>query len=189
MADTTRFDIDSTLLPLDADALYRLAEWHDKNATVIRARAHSLVEYYDMREKVDRKIEFLKALPKTTMKYLRQGHPLDKALELTAQHSDVPLATVKTHWKDFTDLREGDSMAHRNRLIMDLAALGLKNAQIGERVGLHPISVSRIISKEKRTRLYWQRNEYSRMAVPEAEEPEPQKTPITEPATLKIVPQ
>ncbi len=123
----------------------------------LRARAHRLEQRDTDDRHIDRRLQFLEKLPQTVCKYLRQGHSAVQACELTSTHTEVALATVQAHWRRFLTEKSEVSMAQRNRLIMDLAALGLTNALIGDRVGLHANSVSRIISAEKKRRLVWDR--------------------------------
>lgn len=151
-------NIDNELIDLDHQALFTLAAWHDKQATILRERAHVLAGRQNQENDIDRRLQFLERIPATVMKYLRQGCSLDEAQAKTAVHADTLLATVEKRWQDFITIKDSKSLAQRNRLIMDLAAMGLKNRQIGDRVGLHEVSVSRIISKEKRRLISWRRD-------------------------------
>jgi len=139
--------IDETLVDLDFNSLFRLAEWHEKQATVARARAHRLEQRKATDMHIDREIKYLQTLPQYVMKYLRQGHDLDGAIKLAADHTDCPPLTVRARWKKFISIKNSADMAQRNRLIKDLAEFGLTNEQIGKRVALHKNSVSRLLSK------------------------------------------
>jgi hypothetical protein len=141
--------IDVMLMDVPYPALYKLAAWHDKQATIIRAWAHRLELSSEMKGQVDKRHKFLQQLPATVAKYLRQGIQLQTAIVMTSQHANVPIETVEARWRDWINNKNGQSLDERNRLIVDLSSI-LKNAQIGERVGMHPNSVSRIISQEKR---------------------------------------
>ena len=150
-------NIDTELVELDHQALFTMANWHDKQATILRERAYNLASRAKAENDIDRRLKMLDRLPETVMKYLRQGCTLSEAQNKAAAHVNCLLATVEVRWEKFITLKDERSQGQRNRLIMDLAELGHTNAQIGERVGLHPVSVSRIISKEKRMRLSFER--------------------------------
>ena len=150
-------NIDTELIELDHQALFTMANWHDKQATILRERAFTLASRAQDQNDIDRRLKFLDRLPDTVMKYLRQGCTLSEAQNKAAAHANCLLATVEARWHKFIDVKDEKSLAKRNRLIMDLAALNLTNQMIADRVGLHPVSVSRIISKEKRSRLSFER--------------------------------
>ncbi len=147
-------NIDDTLTDLDYSGLYKMAEWHDKQATILRARAQTLQEYEYMQDKVTLRVEFLRNTPKIVMRYLKQGHSAERACELAAQHTGVELKTIATHWKRFIDDKERKSVRLRNSLILELHGLGLTNVNIAERLNMHPGSVSRILKAEKCKRIY-----------------------------------
>ncbi len=157
--------IDVELTGLDHKALFDIANWHDKQATILRERAHLLAARANQQNDIDRRLKFLDRLPDTVMRYLRQGCSLIEAMDKAAEHSKVPLATVQTRWQAFIVTKDKKSISRRNKLIMDLAALDLTNAQIGARVDLHPVSVSRIIGQEKRRLISWRRSEYHGLEI------------------------
>lgn len=157
--------IDDELNDLDHKALFNIANWHDKQATILRERAYLLAARANQQNDIDRRLKFLDRLPDTIIKYLRQGCTLAEALQKSADHAGTPLATAQARWTAFIDMKDKKSLAKRNHAIMDLAALDLTNAQIGDRFGLHPVSVSRIISHEKRRLISWRRSEYKGLEV------------------------
>lgn len=157
--------IDTELTALDHKALFDIANWHDKQATILRERAHLLAARANQQNDIDRRLKFMERLPDTVMRYLRQGCSLQESMTKAADHAKVPFATVQTRWASFIAAKDKKCMARRNRLIMDLAALDLTNAQIGERVDLHPVSVSRIIGQEKRRLISWRRSEYQGLEI------------------------
>jgi len=83
------------------------------------------------------------------MHFLRQGHSLSDALEKTATSLNVPFGSVERSWQRFLHDKSLYELRRRNTLIIELAALGLTNADIGKKVGLHCNTVSRIISKTR----------------------------------------
>lgn len=146
--------VDESLLDLGHKDLYRLAEWHEKQAMVLRSRAHRLEERAEDNIRIDRRLRFFQQLPRAVQTYLRHGHALHDALGLVARDNGVPVATVDNYWRKFISGKSKRDMGERNTLMLDLAALGLTNPQIGERVGLHEKSVSRILSRIRRERLW-----------------------------------
>lgn len=146
--------VDETLLDLDHKDLYRLAEWHEKQAGVLRSRAYRLEERADDSVRIDRRLRFFQQLPRAVQTYLRHGHALPDALGLVARDNGVPVATVENYWRKFISGKSKRDKGERNTLMLDLAALGLTNPKIGERVGLHEKSVSRILSRIRRERLW-----------------------------------
>ena len=146
--------IDETLTMVCWQDLYRMADFHDKQAVIIRSRAQKLQQRAHSGQMVDQQIKFLKNTPKTVMRYLKLGHCIDRALQLTADHTDTPKVTIKAHWKNFTDSKKQNDIKLRDNLIMEMHGLGLSNVAISNRIDLHPVSVSRILSKKKKQRLY-----------------------------------
>lgn len=146
--------LDETLTGMDANGLYLLAEFLDKQATICRARAYDLQSYQEMDRRAERMVEFLKDSPKVVMRYLKQGHDIDRAIALAAEHTGIEAVTVKSWWKTFLRDKNRDNVRKRNTLIYDLARIGLTNVAIADRLGLHEVTVCRIIGKEKKNRLY-----------------------------------
>lgn len=145
--------IDETLADLNHEALYRLAEYHDKQATLCRARAYKLQHRAAQSVKIDAQLEFYKTLPRTVARYLKQGHDIDRAIALAAAHTDTPEATVKSWWKKFITNREKTAVQQRNALAYEMSCLGVSNVAIGQRLGLHEVTVSRVLKAERKKRL------------------------------------
>lgn len=146
--------IDDTLTDLDFTALYRLAEYHEKQATIARARAFSLQRYRDQEIKVAQDIEFYKSSPKIVMRYLKQGHDIDRSIALTADHTSIKEITVRSWWNRFLDDKSKKAVRQRNALAYEMSALGISNVAIAERLNLHEVTVSRILKKERQKRIY-----------------------------------
>ncbi|MCB1557235.1 MAG: hypothetical protein KDJ15_07990 [Alphaproteobacteria bacterium] len=146
--------IDDTLVDMDFKSLYRMAEWHEKQSSILRARAQSLQEYQHMENQVAMRVDFLHQTPKTVIRYLKQGHTAERACQLAADHTGVPLRTINAHWKNFLSDKDRKATKQRNALILELHGLGLTNVNIADRLNLHAVTVSRILKKEKSKRIY-----------------------------------
>lgn len=177
--------LDDTLTDMDFKALYMLAEYHDKQATIIRARAHDLQCRQDIERRSAMRVDFLKSTPKVVARYLKQGHDIDRAIALAADHTSLPESTVRSWWDQFLDDKQRKAVRQRNNLAYDLAALGLTNVKIAERLGLHPVSVCRIVKKERLKRIYNPNTDRLQLYPPQNEETH--KTARRGPAVLNVV--
>lgn len=153
-ADNLGNKIDSTLVNIDYKALFSMAEWHEKQSTIIRARAQKLVERAHMEKAAELRHDFLKKLPSVVMRYIKQGHTADHACKLTAEYTGVQLITVMHRWKSFLDDKQQAAVKKRNALALELHSLGFSNVNIADRLNLHPVTVSRILKTEKEKRYY-----------------------------------
>ena len=180
------FNIDSDMiLSLDYKGLYGLAEFLERQAEICRGRAHKLEQRTVNDRHFERQLDFYKRLPRIVCKYLRHGQSLPDAKGLAARDADVPFGTVEKYWDDFIATKDKKSMSQRNQLLIDLAAIGFTNAQMAERVGLHANSVSRIISQERKRRLWMQNRKDHPLLL---EEIQKQKSaPQKERAQLRLV--
>lgn len=88
--------------------------------------------------------------PRVVMRHLNKGMTLDSALEMTANDTGAPIVAIKRAWTRFTHDKSLYEMRRRNRLILELAAMGFTNSEIGKRVNLHCNSVSRIIAQARK---------------------------------------
>ncbi len=146
--------IDENLLTFESDYLYLMANWYEKQADIFRQRANDIVAHKNIDEKkIFSKYNDYKDIPKIMRKYLRQGMTLAEAYKATSKVANAPLGTVTKFWKDFTMNNTKLSMAHRDRLIIDLLCLGRTQKDIAGIIGMHPNSICRVIRKIK------QRNE------------------------------
>lgn len=107
-----------------------------------------------MHDQVNRRAEFLASTPKVVMRYLKQGHSAERALQLASEHTGVKIVTIRAHWKNFLNDKSKKAVRARNALALELHGLGLSNVNIADRLNLHPVTVSRILSAEKTKRLY-----------------------------------
>lgn len=87
-------------------------------------------------------------------RYLKQGHDINQAIARAAAHTSLPETTVRSWWDKFLSTRENKAVQQRNALIYEMNALGLPNVIIAQRLGLHPVTVCRILSKERKKRIY-----------------------------------
>ena len=69
------------------------------------------------------------------------------AIRLVAKETGLPAETVQANWRRHLAEKERRARISRDRAIMRRARLGQSNAEIGESVGLHPASISRIVQR------------------------------------------
>ncbi|MCK5385145.1 MAG: hypothetical protein KAJ29_06160 [Alphaproteobacteria bacterium] len=132
---------------LDHLSLNDLADYFEEQADRCRQEAVSCA--HSESEQQATGINYLLKAPRIVMRFLRQGHSLSEALENTAASIKVPLGSIERSWQRFLQDKSLYEMKRRNTLIIELAALGFTNADIGKKVGLHSNSVSRIIAKTR----------------------------------------
>ena len=80
----------------------------------------------------------------------QQGMSRADAVAWAAFNTDVPPATVALRMHRAEKQAKADQKAARDRAVIDLAAAGHSNAEIGRRVGLHRDTVSRIVQRQFR---------------------------------------
>lgn len=147
---TEPYKVDPALLDLDPLALFRIAEYMERQAAIILALARKKQLKIDQGTEIDRQIKYLKETPNTVIKILRRGCSLEEAIAETSKISNAPIVTIEKHWEKFLHAKNKDTVIKRNKLIKDLHSLGLTNVAIAKRLDLHPVSVSRILSSAKR---------------------------------------
>jgi len=146
-------NIDETLTDLDHNTLYTMAEWHDKQSTILRARAHVLAERKHGCDQVSERVRFIQNTPRTVMKYLRAGHDINVAIKRAADHTGLSENTIANNWHKYIDSKRKEHVRERNKLAFEMHGLGVSNVKIAERLNLHPVTVSRILKKERSKRL------------------------------------
>lgn len=147
-------NLDDTLVDVNYDALYRMAEFFDKQATICRARAYDIQHFQDQEKRAADQIEFYKSTYRIVARYLRQGHDIDRAIVLTAEHTSVPAVTVRSWWDKFLADKQKKAVQQRNALAYEMAVLGVSNVSIAQRLNLHPVTVSKILKRERKKRIY-----------------------------------
>jgi len=146
-------NIDDTLTNLDHNTLYTMAEWHDKQSTILRARAQTLLMRKVQGDHVSQRVNFIKNTPRTVIKYLRAGHDIEIAIKRAADHTGLDEKTIAKNWKLFVDNKTKENLIARNKLAFEMHGLGISNVQIAKRLNLHPVTVSRVLKKEREKRL------------------------------------
>ena len=132
---------------LDHLSLKDMAEYFEHQADYCRHQAVKSAR--SEVETVAAGASYLVTAPRIVSRYLRKGESLEYALERTAKSLSVPFETIERTWKRFLCDKSLYELRRRNTLILELACLGLTNADIGRKVNLHPNSVSRIISSAR----------------------------------------
>ncbi len=130
---------------LPADALLALSGYLDD----LSKQAATLGETKDRRaarqSMAARKAAFLDAAQ--IVEHYASHMSLERAVRIVADQTGIPVETVAIHVRLRARERKRRSLFERDRRILALARKGQSNKEIGERLGLHPGSVSRIIQK------------------------------------------
>jgi len=134
---------------LDHMTLSDMAEYFEGQAEIMRHKAAQNAAGDS--ERIAAGIDYLLSAPRLVRRSLRQGYKLEQAIELAAKEMKAPLGSIKASWGRFCADKTTYELNRRNTLIIELAGLGLTNAQIGKRVNLHANSVSRIISNARKS--------------------------------------
>lgn len=132
---------------LDHMSLNDMADFFEEQADRFRQEAIGASRTDSERQAAG--INYLLKAPRIVMRFLRQGCSLSEALERASASINVPYESVERSWQRFLHDKSLHELKRRNTLIIELAALGLTNSDIGKKVGLHCNSISRIISKAR----------------------------------------
>jgi hypothetical protein len=147
-------NIDTELIGLDRNALHSIAAWHDKQAQALRERAKRIEGANLANDDNRRRLRSFDDLHKYVINQLKLGHSLPDAILRTAAQIDAPVNTVKVYWKKFVKAEDKKTLAERNAFMLHMAGIGTTNANIGALVNMHPNSVSRVLSKERKKSIF-----------------------------------
>jgi hypothetical protein len=137
---------------LDANSLRVLADYYERLATEARARADIVGSWERARTQSLTYAQTVKSTPELVSAYLAGGMELRAALIAAGAASGVPIDSVQHHWRAFLKARDDEASEARRTLVMRLARAGRSNDYIAQATGLHPGSVSRIVSRTIRPR-------------------------------------
>lgn len=141
-------DFNKILNRLDAESLEALADTCD----ILAHQARILVASHNLkatqRAEINKRFESCGNTPQLVAQKITDGSPVDNAIQAVAAETGIPIETIRLYWRRW--LRSPERQRQRTALILALASRGATNAQIGERVGLHANSVSRIIREQIR---------------------------------------
>mgnify|MGYP000536592238 CR=1 FL=1 len=101
-------------------------------------------------ERIAAGMDFIVRTPRIVIRYLNKGYSLEEAMSRTSTETGAPITSIERAWNRFTHDKSIYETRRRNRLILELAAMGFSNADIGKKVHLHSNSVSRIISRARK---------------------------------------
>ena len=141
--------LEDKLRYIDHITLSDIAEYFEGQAEIMRHKAAQNAA--GDAERIAAGINYLLSAPRLVRRSLRKGYNLEQALEIAAKEMQAPISSVKASWGRFCADKSIYELNRRNTLIIELAGLGLTNAQIGKRVNLHANSVSRIISNARKS--------------------------------------
>lgn len=133
---------------VDYLSLEDMAQFFEEQAETLREQAANQISTTDEARQANA-IDFLYRSPRIVMRFLNKGESLEFAIEKTAQETGAPVVSIERAWRRFTQDKNLYTLRRRNRLILELVAMGFTNADIGRKVNLHPNSVSRIIAQTR----------------------------------------
>lgn len=134
---------------VDHLSLEDMAKYFEEQAEHLRMQA-ATQKVSTEGERIAVGMDFIVRTPRIIIRFLNKGYSLEEAMQQTEKETNVPIPSIKNAWNRFTHDKSVYEARRRNRLIVELAAMGFTNANIGKKVNLHPNSVSRIISKARK---------------------------------------
>lgn len=137
----------ATLRGLSPDQLDELARAHEEQAAVLRAAASRRREELAIRDSTKARMKALDKLPAMVSKFESQGMTRADALACVALTTGVQPNTIALRMHRAEKQAKADQRAARDHAVIDLAAAGHSNAEIGRRVSIHRDTVSRIIKR------------------------------------------
>ncbi|GEM_PF-3974446 len=143
-------DVNAPLYQMDAPALYQLAIHYENKSVALKAMAEKLMQRDDYKDRNTRELAFYKRLPDTVRKFMKQGHPIEIALDLAAGHAGVKYKTVQTYWQKYVTSKDKADIARKHDDCISLFSVGFTNAQIGRALNYHPNHVSRVRSEMRK---------------------------------------
>lgn len=138
----------ATLRGLEPAQLIELAKAHEQQAAALRAAADRRAEETAMHRATKARMDTLDRLPAMVARFERQGMTRGEALACVALSTGAPAGTVAQRMFRAERKAKADQRAARDRAVIDLAATGHNNAEIGRRVGLHRDTVARIVRRQ-----------------------------------------
>ena len=131
----------------DLDAVRALARYHEQTAGLLKRRAVEIERRRKQTDIVRKRSTELQNSPNRVAALLADGRNLDTAITSTAEELQTYIATVAAHWRKFVRARSQNPTRRREILVARLAARGLSDNQIAERIGLNPKSIGRILRR------------------------------------------
>lgn len=134
---------------MDHLSLRDMADFFERQAELIRQQSDQIAANNNIQARHASAVDTLIRSPRIVLRFLQRGCTLVEAQNQAAKTIGVPVGSIERAWKRFCFDKSHYELKRRNRLIIELAAMGFTNADIGKKVFLHPNSVSRIITKAR----------------------------------------
>lgn len=135
---------------MDHLSLRDMADFFEHQAELIRNQSNYIVAKNNVQARQSVAIDILITSPRIVLRLLQTGQSLQEAQINAAKEIGAPVSTIENGWKRFCYDKSHYELKRRNRLILELAAMGFSNSDIGKKVFLHPNSVSRIITSQRK---------------------------------------
>lgn len=136
----------------DPELLRRMAKWLERRAASYRDRADQLDAMAAGRAAARAAVALAFSTGSMVAAHVAAGMSVDQAMAAVVAETGMPHETVQIHWRRWLKDRRADHVAARSRLVMQYAGRGWTNDEIGRHLGIHPVSVSRIIGRVVRRR-------------------------------------
>ena len=139
-------DLDRLFGELPPDAKAPVARFLSAIADHLNAQGQARERTLEARAEAARHLSKIHALGTTIAARISDGRCFDEvARELERQ--GIPGATILHYWRRYQKVQAKIERAHRNRAILQRAAKGWTNAELGARFKLSKAQISRIIRK------------------------------------------
>lgn len=126
---------------LDPAALDALAGVFDILGETCRDRAGELRAIEECRSSAEHTVSGIAASPLEVVAAVCSGAALEQAFSQVAASLGVPVESVRQAWGR-------DAAENRALVVLRLVRLGMSNRAIADRLGIHPVSVSRIVGRK-----------------------------------------
>ena len=142
---------DRILARLDGDALTELADYFESLARVFRAQSQYRLAQAACQRRIAAELDHDSDSGRVAADLVAAGADPDQVVDQLAQMHQVPRETITHYLKRAQADRAKAAKMERDRRIMKRAGRGWSNKQIADSEGLHPNTVSRIITKTMRS--------------------------------------
>ena len=145
--------MEDMIFEMSAEQLRKMsAIWSDFSKRAL-CRARTLEEREKLQNKTRTSIESNKNdIPQKIIRALENGASLKASLSQINAEYKAPEGYAEAIWTTFIRASDNYSSSLRRQLIFELASRGFSNGEISHKLGMHKVSVSRIISQQKKER-------------------------------------
>lgn len=130
---------------LDHKSLLTLAKAYEDFAKKARTKAREAEDRETRRRTIQRQLNSFKTIGPLMAEMLNQ-YEYDTSKKTLAKKLNCPPETIDHYWKKHMRARDAAAKHARNTLVARLAGRGYTNRQIARRIGLHEVTICRILA-------------------------------------------